>query len=445
MGLAAQAPLPPNGEPFVAEARECLSRDGGDVPSCLAGAVQRGQERRAITAGPGSGPVATSGFRGEVGTAEASLRTARWDVERRHGFCLPPHTSRVMAFITHVATAVPRNAIEQDAVASVVARTFRLDAERTASVRGLFDRTGVRCRQSVVPLEYLGESRSLSEAMPLYRRHALDLALSATRSCLRGAGVLPADVDLIITSSCTGVSLPSLAALLVEPLGLRHDVRRLPLTELGCAGGASALALAHAHLRAFPAARVLVVAVELPSLTFRGDDPSVENIVASSLFGDGAAAVLLQGEAAPSGVEVVATHTGFFPDSLDDMGFDLRDSGFYVVLSKNVPRIIAACTPRVVGQFLQRHELSLSEVEFFVLHPGGRRVLEALERSLELKPAQTSASWDVLSRYGNQSSASVLFVLGETLRRGVPRGYGLLAAFGPGITVELALLRGPRC
>jgi alkylresorcinol/alkylpyrone synthase len=379
---------------------------------------------------------------GELASANLSGSEA---ASVRHAFCLADSSPSPMAFITHVGTAVPRHAIEQDAVAGVVARTFGLDAERTASVRGLFDRARVRRRHSVVPLEQVGDPRSLSESMPLYRRHGLELALSAASSCLEQASLAARDIDFIITSSCTGVSLPSLATLLVGPLGLRSDVRRLPLTELGCAGGASALAHAHAHLRAFPEARVLVVAVELPSLTFRGDDPSPENLVASALFGDGAAAVLLQGSAAKTGVEILATHTGLLPASLDDMGFDLRDSGFYVVLSKNVPRIIADATPPVVRQFLERHQLSLEELEFFVLHPGGRRVLEALEHSLALKPAHTAASWNVLADYGNQSSASVLFVLRETLGRGVPRGYGLLAAFGPGITVELALLRGLPC
>jgi alkylresorcinol/alkylpyrone synthase len=349
-----------------------------------------------------------------------------------------------MAFITHVGTAVPRNAIDQGAVASVVAKRLGLDADRTASVRALFERTRVRGRHSVVPLESIGAARSLTESMALYREHGLELALSAAQSCLEQAALAPGDIDLVITSSCTGVLLPSLATLLVKPLGLRDDVRRLPLTELGCAGGAGALAQAHAHLRAFPDARVLVVAVELPSLTFRRDDPSAENIVASALFGDGAAAVLLQAGAS-AGIEIVATHTGLLPASLGDMGFDLRDSGFYVVLSKNVPHIIAESTPRVVRQFLERHGLSLEDLAFCLLHPGGRRVLEALESSLALKPGLTAASWDVLSDYGNQSSASVLFVLRETLGRGVPQGYGLLAAFGPGITVELALLRGHPC
>ena len=349
-----------------------------------------------------------------------------------------------MAFITHVGTAVPENAIDQSAAAGVVARTLGLKAERAAALHALFEHTHVRQRRSVVPLELVGERRSLTDGMALYRRHALELALRAAQRCLEQAGVAPAAIDLVVTSSCTGVLLPSLAALLVEPLGLRKDVRRLPLTELGCAGGAGALAQAHAHVRAFPGTRVLVIAVELPSLTFQTADPSPGNLVASALFGDGAAAVLVQSDVAP-GLEIVATHTGLLPASLADMGFDLRDSGLHVVLSKNVPSIIAANTPAVVTEFLARHGLSRADLGFFVLHPGGRRVLESLESGLGIDRERTQVSWDVLHDYGNQSSASVLFVLRETLGRGVPAGYGLLAAFGPGITVELLLLRGRPC
>jgi alkylresorcinol/alkylpyrone synthase len=370
----------------------------------------------------------------------------RLETTRRSARLLLPAPFPVaMAFITHVGTAVPENAIDQTAAAGMVARSLGLGAERTAALHALFDGTRVRRRQSSVPLELVGEHRSLTDGMALYRRHALALALAAARSCLEQADVAPSAIDLVITSSCTGLLLPSLAALLVEPLGLREDVRRLPLTELGCAGGAGALAQAHAHVRAFPGARVLVIAVELPTLTFQVNDPSPANLVASALFGDGAAAVLVESDATGTGLEIVATQTGMLPASLDDMGFDLRDAGLHVVLSKNVPRIIADHTPRIVREFLARHRLSLEELAFFVLHPGGRRVLEALESGLGLERDQTLASWDILRQYGNQSSASVLFVLRETLGRGVPAGYGLLAAFGPGITVELALLRGRPC
>jgi alkylresorcinol/alkylpyrone synthase len=350
-----------------------------------------------------------------------------------------------MSFVTCVGTAVPRHALRQGEAAAAVARTLRLGGDRARALDLLFERTGVRERRSVLPLELIGEHRSLTDSMALYRRHAVELALAAATSCLQQAAVAPTEIDLIVTSSCTGLLLPSLSALLVEPLGLRADVRRLPVTELGCAGGASGLAHAHAHLRAFPAERVLVIALELPSLTFQTDDVSTANLVGSSLFGDGAAAVLLTSSSTSAPVEIVATHTEIFPRSIEDMGFDLRDSGLHVVLSKDVPRIVAEHTPGVVRRFLEHRGLSPSDLAFVVLHPGGRKVLEALESSLELERAQTATAWDVLRDYGNQSSAGVLFVLRETLGRGVPRGHGLLAAFGPGITVELALLRSKPC
>ena len=349
-----------------------------------------------------------------------------------------------MAFVRHVGTAVPRHAIAQNVAASAVARSLRLTSERSRSVHALFEHARVGQRYSVLPEAAIGDKLTLSRAMELYRQHALELAVAAAESCLHRAGVDPRRIELLITSSCTGVLLPSLAALLVEPLGLRRNVRRLPLTETGCAGGATALARAHEFSMAFPRAKVLVVAVELPSLTFQADDSSPSNLVASAIFGDGAAAALVEGPGS-GGIEILATQTAIVPASLADMGFDLRDGGLHVVLSKDVPRIIAENTPLLVGELLAQSEVSRNDVRFCVLHAGGAKVLEALENGLALGRAQTAASWRILREYGNQSSASVLFVLGEALREGVPEGHGLLAAFGPGITVELALLRGASC
>ena len=311
-------------------------------------------------------------------------------------------------------------------------------------MRTLFERARVTRRYSVLAPNGIGDSLPLTRTMALYRRHALELVLDVGRRCLTESGVDPRRIDLVVTTSCTGMLLPSLAALVVEPLGLRSDVRRLPLTEVGCAGGASALARAHEFTRAFPGAKALVLAVELPSLTFQADDASTGNLVASAIFGDGAAAALVQ-DGAGRGLEIVATHTAIFPNSLGDMGFELRDGGLHVVLSKDVPGIIARETPGVVREFLANAGVSANELGFYALHAGGSKVLEELERGLCLERAQTSVSWDVLRDHGNQSSASVLFVLRELLRRGVPEGYGLLAAFGPGISVELALLKWRAC
>lgn len=349
--------------------------------------------------------------------------------------------------ISHVSTALPSHVLTQELAAQAVSRSLHLPLSKASAVRDLFERSEVRTRYSVLDPAELEKSRTLSETMNLYRLHAEKLALSAARTCLESAQVGPSEVDLVITCSCTGMLLPSLSVLIAKELGLRTDVRRMPITEAGCAGGAYALARAHDYVRAFPSARVLVIAVELPSLTMQSSDQSSSNVIACALFGDGAAAALVEGGLVPQGglwprLEIVDTHTEVFPDSIDDLGFDLREGGLHIVLSRLVPEIISQHAPQTIAKFLQRSGLSTREIDFFVLHPGGRRVLDALSNSLGLSEVNTEISRDILRHYGNQSSVSVLFVLHKTLAEGMVDGFGLLAAFGPGITMELCLLHG---
>jgi len=278
--------------------------------------------------------------------------------------------------------------------------------------------------------------------------------------CLRAARLEAADIDLLITVSCTGIMIPSLDAHLVGTLGFRPDVRRLPITELGCTGGAAALARGCDFIRGFPEARVMVIAVELPSLTLQRDDLSPANLVSSALFGEGAAAVVLAGgidagarpmDAGPGGnghgsgggVRVLETLSHTFPSSTGALGFDLCDDGFHPVLSRDVPDLLRAEIGGLVATLAARAGLTREQLSCFVLHPGGRKVLAALEDELDLPRGETQPSWDVLRDYGNQSSASVLFVLHEWLtRRHPPCGaHGLMAAFGPGLSAELLLLR----
>lgn len=354
-----------------------------------------------------------------------------------------------MTYVTHVTTAVPEHELPQSETSAVLAQALEVPAGRLPAFEELARNTRVERRFSVLGLESLSSSRSLSQTMELYRRHAASLGLRAARSCLEDAGLAPTDIDMVVTSSCTGLLLPSLSVIIAAELGLRHDVRRIPITEAGCAGGASALARAAEFVQAFPHARALVLAVELPTLTLQAHDHSRANLVASSLFGDGTAAAVVEGSRVsrkgPVGAELIATHSELLPGSLQDLGFDLRDGGLHIVLTQHVPQVIKEHLPRIVRKFLSHHDLTQSDLSFFVLHPGGARVLESVEDCLQLEPRATQVSWDVLREYGNQSSASVLFVLEQTLTRGLAKGYGLLAAFGPGITVELSLLRGAAC
>lgn len=350
-----------------------------------------------------------------------------------------------MARISALGTSVPPHHLTQKMAVSAITQSLNLSSRRTAAVQALFDHSEVDTRYCALDPVALQKSRTLSETMRLYREHAEQLSLDAARTCLERAQVRSDQIDLVITCSCTGMLLPSLSLLIARDLGFRSNVRRMPITEAGCSGGAYALARAHDYVRAFPRSRVLVIAVELPSLTMQKGDQSNSNVVACALFGDGAAAALIEGEQVDSSrdgsyLEIVDTHTEVFPDSLGDLGFDLREGGLHIVLSRLVPQIVSQHAPHVIEGFLRKSGLAKEDLSFFVLHPGGKKVLDALSLSLDLRDDSTRISREILRDYGNQSSASVLFVLDKTVTENQAEGYGLLAAFGPGITMEVCLL-----
>jgi alkylresorcinol/alkylpyrone synthase len=320
-------------------------------------------------------------------------------------------------------------------------RVFDVGERRLDAMMTVIDNAQVHQRHSIFPVDYIVTARSLEQLSLEYKEHAIRLGCKAAECCLANAAMAPADIDMIITVSCTGFMIPSLDAHLIELMGFRSNVRRLPLTELGCAAGAMALARAADFLRAPPNANVLIVAVELPTLTFQRGDVSQANLISSVLFGDGAAAAVVTNRAT-EGPEIVDSDTYTFPASLDAMGFDLRDSGFHIVLSKDVPHMIREKIRMLVDNFLRRSGLTRDNLSAFLLHPGGQKLLSYVEQELELDRADTQLSWDILGEYGNLSSATILFILHAFLTtRTVSRGaYGLAAAFGPGFSAELLLL-----
>ena len=345
--------------------------------------------------------------------------------------------------ILKIATVVPEHCLEQDRVKSVLRSLLPMPERRRDAVLALFDNALVKRRFSVLPLEQLCVPRSLSETMALYREHAIALGRRAAADCLADSGVSARAVDLIITVSCTGFMIPSLDAYLAQDLAFRPDVRRLPITGLGCGAGAAALGRAHDFLCGHPDAHVLVVAVELPTLSFQRDDDSTAQLVSTALFGDGAAAVLLSGCPSGGGVTVLDAETHLFPDTLKLLGFDLRDDGLHVVLAKELPDTLRATFGAVVERLLARSGIAPADVECCVFHPGGKRILLAIEEALGLDRARTQPSWDVLREYGNMSSAAVLFVLENWMKqhRPHPGAYALLGALGPGLSTDLCLLR----
>ena len=353
-------------------------------------------------------------------------------------------TVSAVATIAGSATAVPPNVLSREVVKNRIGEVFSLDGPRLDAIRDVIDNSAIDQRYSVFPPDYTIEPRPLSKINQEYQEKSVELGLQVAERALAQAGMEPTDVDLLVTVSCTGVMIPSLDAHLATIMGFRPDVRRLPITELGCAGGAAGLAQTWEYLNAFPDRTALLISVEIPTLTFQRKDFSQANLISAVLFGDGAAGVVVTGREAP-GPRILASECFLFPNSLGAMGFDLRDSGFHIILTKDVPEIIRERVKSLAEGFLARHGLRREDVSAFLLHPGGQKLLSYMQSELGLSREDTEVSWDILRRYGNLSSASVLFILNEWLvQKEMPSGsYGLVMAFGPGFTAEMLLIQWP--
>jgi alkylresorcinol/alkylpyrone synthase len=285
------------------------------------------------------------------------------------------------------------------------------------------------------------------ESNDAYVRCALDLGERALRDALARAGLEPGELRHLFWVSVTGIATPSIDARLVNRLGLRRDLKRTPVFGLGCVAGAAGIARVADYLRAFPDQAAALLSVELCSLTLQLDDVSIANLIACGLFGDGAAAVVMVGDrreppAAADGPQVIASRSIFYPHTEEVMGWEVSERGFRVVLSGDVPRL-ARSIRGDVDAFLAEQGLALAQIDSFVCHPGGPKVLEAFEEALERPREAFQLTWDCLWELGNLSSASVLMVLRETLaqRRPRPGSLGLMIAMGPGFCSELVLLR----
>jgi alkylresorcinol/alkylpyrone synthase len=348
--------------------------------------------------------------------------------------------------ILSVGRALPPHAVDQETLIRALSAYWgakHFNVERLADVHRAAQVGG---RHLALPLaEYPGLD-TFKKSNDAFVRVAADVGEAAVRAGLAAAGLAPADVDHLWFVTVTGISTPSLDATLVNRLGLKPSVKRTPIFGLGCLAGAAGLARASDALRAFPDAVAVLLSVELCSLTLQRDDASVANVVATGLFGDGAAAVVAAGGARAGGApgpRVVATRSVFYPGTEWVMGWDVVDTGFKVVLSAKVPEVVEANVGADVDAFLAEHGLARGDVRHWIAHTGGPKVLEAFRRALGLPPEALERSWRSLREVGNLSSASVLFVLGDFLdaRDARPGDLGLLAAMGPGFSAELLLLR----
>lgn len=338
------------------------------------------------------------------------------------------------ARIVAMATAVPAIPVTTAEVGAALGRV------RGRAIPRTIGNEAGRTRYFAEPLASLMLTRTQSQQTDAYLEHARRLARRVCCEVLERSAVPRADIGLVIGVSCTGVVLPSLDAELVPVLGLRPEVARLPITELGCGGGVAALARALDYLRAYPDAAVLLFAVELPSLTFQPDDRSLDTLVAAMVFGDGAAAAVVRGGDSAAGWTIERCGTVLVPEGARHLGYELRDGGLRVVLSRDLPDVVAAHLRPAVDRFLQDAGCTLAEIDAVAAHPGGPRIIDAIENALTLDNGALTTSRNVFANVGNPSSAGIFFVL-EALERTTRPQRILAIAFGPGLSIELALVR----
>ncbi|NKB45546.1 MAG: type III polyketide synthase [Alphaproteobacteria bacterium] len=349
------------------------------------------------------------------------------------------------AQIYAVATAYPSHVMRQDEVAAKAAEVFGHKPDYFRRMAAAYGNAGVETRYSCVPLDWYLEPHGWPERTQLYEENAIALLTEAATATMKQANIKPADIAATVVVSSTGVVTPSLDSLLQGPLSLKPSVQRLPIFGLGCAGGVIGLSRAAALAGSIPGQWVLFLCVELCGLTFRQSDDSKANLIGTAIFGDGAAALLVkvpdisERDRGSSSAAISAWGEHTWPDSRDTMGWRVEDDGLGVVFSRDIPNLVRRELRPVTDRFLRQHELALSDLDGVLCHPGGEKVLSALEASLELEPNALRHARSVLRDRGNMSAVTVLAVLKQALEAG-DNGRHLMTALGPGFTAGMALL-----
>ncbi len=343
--------------------------------------------------------------------------------------------------ILAVETELPEYTRETSEIINLMGAHLQGQSERfQRKVLRIFKYAQVDRRYSIVPEENVMAPLSFEEKNDHYIKKSIELSEKVLRKALDKANLKPTDIDYIITVSCTGFMIPSVDAFLINRLRMRQDIVRLPVTEMGCAAGISALIYAHDFVRKTPGSRAAIIAVESPMSTFQHDDFSMTNMVSSAIFGDGAACAIVGYDDAP-GPAIVDTEMYHFYDEIDMMGFRVRNTGFQMVLDPGVPEKIQEHFDEIIHPFLEKNDCTIEDMRHLIFHPGGKKIVQLVDQLFGELGKNIDATRDVLRNYGNMSSATVLYVLKEIMKEKTDIGEkGLMLSFGPGFSAQRILL-----
>jgi alkylresorcinol/alkylpyrone synthase len=343
------------------------------------------------------------------------------------------------AALVSLATSVPPHLFHQDEILKAARGVMADRYSQFETLASLFANTGIRHRYGVKPMEWYLERRGWPERTQAFLEGAESLFLDVARKAIANADLAPADIDTVVTVCSTGIATPTLEARAASKLGFRTDISRVPIFGLGCAGGVSGLSIASRLAQSRLGTNVLLVALELCTLAVRHDELTKANVVAASLFGDGAAAVVLRaGDGGATRIE--ATGEKLWPETLDVMGWSVDPEGFGVIFQRTIPDFVRDNLGPAVAEILARMELSVDDIDRFICHPGGTKVIVALERALALDQGALDHEREVIADYGNMSAPTVLFVLERLRAHSLPKR-SLLTSLGPGFTASCVALR----
>jgi alkylresorcinol/alkylpyrone synthase len=360
-----------------------------------------------------------------------------------------------MPTIISVAEVSPPFIVNQHQASEFAREIFSDSFKDIDRLLRAFQNGQIEKRHFAKDLDWFTKEHTFEEKNTAYIESAVTLGKEAIEKCLNNTNfliknILYQDIDAIFFVSTTGIATPSIDARIMNLLQFNSHTKRVPIWGLGCAGGAAGLSRAYEYCLAYPKAKVLVLSVELCSLTFQRNDLSKSNLIGTTLFADGAACALVCGDALNlsdfrkkhSSPSILATQSTLMPNSLDVMGWDIKNSGLYVVFSRDIPHIIEEWLKPNVSGFLAEQQIDLRQIDYFIAHPGGKKVIDAYVKSLAIPPSMTEVSLEVLKQFGNMSSATIFYVLNRYMEMDIPQGaLGLGTALGPGFSSELLLFR----